>query len=693
MKTLSVLLAACLAGAALAAPSNCRLYLVGQYDWGAKTGFYLDLEGGELASLPLILGLADGKDWRFVSKVPVFVPDKEYTIRAVLGPEHSEVLLDRERIISMDEKWQPLAGPPALLTVNDKPGWASDPGDWFGIISRVKVALTRGNAEVAKHDFDFTAWATRPTALQFFEKGSPESRPLDVKPGDTLTFDLTLRFGRNDLRPYDPFIDRYGQAVAADFPGKIKTDADLQADLKAEDEQWAKLPPLPGFDRWGGLKDAPWHEQATGFFRVAQRDGKWWLLTPEGNPTFFTGVCGPPQQTWETTPISGREVLYQWLPPHEGEFAGAWSRNQWGIQDGTEYCCFYTVNLVRKYGPDWNAKTTAQTLKRLQAIGMQGGKWGCGVPLAETPVLHRWEAPSLAGHPDIFDPAVADRLRQSLSAQMTPRLRDPRVVGWSFGNEYDEIIKRDEVRKIIELPATTPARRAMFEYALQELYQGDVQKISAAWKVDAHDPTALHLMHPQVPDPDVEEMRLFYEARYHEFVYKTIKQIDPNHLYLGFWIVPGWWESPEDWDATVPYCDVIGYDRYTPQFADEKLLALFKEANKPVLCGEFSHPAWYGGMRGFGRYPCWSKDEADAGRLYTEWVRDAARNPYCLGLIWFLYRDQPLTGRGPGHGDQLVIGEHYAFGLVTEQDHVKWPLVTAMREANGKAARWRLGKE
>jgi len=44
-------------------------------------------------------------------------------------------------------------------------------------------------------------------------------------------------------------------------------------------------------------------------------------------------------------------------------------------------------------------------------------------------------------------------------------------------------------------------------------------------------------------------------------------------------------------------------------------------------------------------------------------VKAAATNDYCVGVIWFFFRDQPLTGRGPGRGDQLVYGEHYAFGM------------------------------
>jgi hypothetical protein len=136
---------------------------------------------------------------------------------------------------------------------------------------------------------------------------------------------------------------------------------------------------------------------------------------------------------------------------------------------------------------------------------------------------------------------------------------------------------------------------------------------------------------------------------------------------------------------------VIGYDRYGLTYSDTALERLKAQTGKPVLCGEFSFPAFYGGRRGFGRYGAVSADDdARAGELYARWVQDAAKDPYCVGVSYFKYRDQPLTGRGPGRGDMPVIGEHFAFGLVTETDRPKWPLVRAMREANLNAARWRL---
>jgi hypothetical protein len=136
----------------------------------------------------------------------------------------------------------------------------------------------------------------------------------------------------------------------------------------------------------------------------------------------------------------------------------------------------------------------------------------------------------------------------------------------------------------------------------------------------------------------------------------------------------------------------MGYDRYALTYEDADLARLKAEIDVPTFCGEFSFPPTYGFERGYGLYPSSGvADDADAGQHYYDWVHAAAEDPSCVGVSWFQYRDQPLTGRGPGYGPDLVYGEHYAFGAVTVTDRPKWPLVQRMREANLLAAQWRLG--
>jgi len=221
MPRLTLALAAILGATFAHAQSNCRLYLASQYSWEGKTGFYLDFEGARLEGLPLILGVADGNEWRFTSHAPGFEIDRPYKLQAVIEPKVARLLIDGAEVGRMDATLSPSAGP---LEINYRPSWANEKGDWLAIASRVRVSVTRGDQEVQVRDFDFTTSAARAVALQFFEPGTPSSSTLDVKPGGTVTIDIDLRFENNDLHAFAPFVDPYGQAVHADYPTKVKSD-------------------------------------------------------------------------------------------------------------------------------------------------------------------------------------------------------------------------------------------------------------------------------------------------------------------------------------------------------------------------------------------------------------------------------------------------------------------------------------
>ncbi|HLV81263.1 MAG TPA: glycosyl hydrolase, partial [Chthonomonadaceae bacterium] len=311
-----------------------------------------------------------------------------------------------------------------------------------------------------------------------------------------------------------------------------------------------------------------------------------------------------------------------------------------------------------------------------------------GVP--SLPVLNHGDVPNVARHPDIFDPTIQAKLRDSLRRQIEPHLKDPFILGWSIGNEFDEIVTTAEIADILGKPTAIPAKTALFTYALGTLYHDDLAQLATAWGMAGASREALLAAPLHAPETDLEALRRYYAGRYYDFLYKTVKELDPNHLYFGFWIVPGWWQKEEDWRLIAPYCDVIGYDRYAPTFSDPLLDRLMAETKKPVLLGEFSFPPFYAGTRGFGLYSVWSQDDADGGRLYTQTVQAAARNPYCVGAFWFEYRDEPVTGRGPGHGPDLVYGEDYAFGVVDEADRPKWDLVRQMRATNLTLAKERM---
>jgi hypothetical protein len=681
--TLAMLLLPALAHA----QSLCRLYVASQYDWGAKRGFYLDFEGSTLSSLPVILGVGDGANWRFPLYSPGFAFDQDYQIRAIIAPDTAQLFLDGVKVADSPGTWLPASGP---LVVYERPSWASETGDWMADLHTAAVSVARAGVEVERHVFDFTGASARPVPVQLFEPMSPTSAPLGTLPGDAVTIDVSLRFASSALDPWKPFIDRFEQCRYADWPEKVTSEADLVADIAAEDAILETMPPSPDFDEYGGYTQAGWGEEPSGYFRLARRDGYWWLITPLGNPCFYIGVSTFPAQTWDMTPVTGRASLFQQLPPAGQPSASAWGHDAWGVGEDVDYFCFHSWNLARKYGDTWWTDAQARAIDRLRHWGFSGGaKWGAPDTLVSTPVLGRGGVPNLAGHPDVFDPAVQTILRQVLESQIAPRRDDPHILGWSVGSEKAELIFPEEITAIMALPGTTPGKRAILDYAVDQLYGGSVPALAAAWAMAVTTRAGLYDATPTPTAADLEAMRRFYADSYYGFCYRTVKETDPNHLYLGCYLCPVCDVAEANWRLIAAHCDVVSYDFYRSAYDNDRLRRLEAETDKPVFCGEFSFPAWYDGWRGFGRYGVYASSDAEAGEMYYRFTQAAAQDPYCIGQAWFQYHDQPLTGRGPGTGPNLVYGEHYAFGLVTVTDRPKWDQVRRMREANLQAAQWR----
>ncbi len=668
-------------------PEN-RLLIASQMDFGSNRGYYLDFENSQpgtapcpLGTLKLILGAADGTRWRFIATTPNWQVGLPYHVIATLTPSQSALTLNGALVGTSSGSYKLYSAP---IQFNHVPSWANAPATYMVKLTRVTVtsSLNGHTNHIAATLVDKNML---PGLLVFNPQVGSDQHWQPI-PGGKIIIDATFTIAPSvDFKAISPLIDKFGQNVYATWPGKVKTTAQLIASQKYEQSELARMPLVPHRDKFGGTTDLGWHETPTGYFRTLEHDGRWWLMTPLGNPCYYVGVCSAPQLWFDSTPVAGRRWMFQNLPTESSKFAPAWSGARVG-DSGSAYN-FNIANMIRKYGSSWQEKANKQAVRRLLHWGFCGeGKWSTEVPgVPFFPVLSYSGVPILVRHPDVWNPAVRTALVANLRAQITPLLRDPDVVGWSIGNEFDEIFTTQEITQILAEPSSTPARSALVSWALTHIYHGDLKEMANAWGA-AQGSAEI----PSTPLPsasDVERMRRYCASYYYKVLYNTVKSIDPNHLYFGFWLSVGWWQNSSDWSLIAPWCDVIGYDFYNHHFANAQFADLIKKSNKPILCGEFSFPPTWPN-RGYGRYPYNSLNQNDAGRLYTRYIQEACASPYSVGDLWFEYRDEPITGRGGTPDTTITIGEHFAFGVVDVTDRPKWGLVTRMRAANGKTARW-----
>src|SRR5262249_14171808 len=139
---------------------------------------------------------------------------------------------------------------------------------------------------------------------------------------------------------------------------------ELKADVGSELQYYRSLnpPTLDQFGGWPGSKETM-RLQATGFFHVEKKSGRWLLVDPIGNAFFHLGLCSAnPNEDY--TLVKGRESAYAWLPERNGEFASAFRPQSDGVVS------FHLANMIRKYGQPYEAESYhSRMVARMRAWG------------------------------------------------------------------------------------------------------------------------------------------------------------------------------------------------------------------------------------------------------------------------------------------------------------------------------------
>lgn len=683
-----------------------RYWLASQYSWGDNRGVCLAFENSSdgnacsIGGMKLVWMVGDGKQFGYVYAPTRWELNREYVIRAVATKGQMELFVDGVSCGKAGVKLRPMRG--VSMKANVVSPEHQGPCDF--LFMPISTKMVSGRTTIL--DATFSGSQRSMPEIVADPSGGDAGREFAAKVGsdETLTIETRVKFiAPPKAADYAPYVDRYFQWRYGDWPGKVKSDEELRGRVAEEEAILREMPARTDEDRFGGVKIDGWKESATGFFRVVQKNGVSWLISPEGNPCFYIGLCcvGLDADTvWPPTPVTGRETFFESLPPKTGEWSAAWDIGAWGAA-GQESVRPITTNLIRKYGDGWQAKKNASTFRRMKAWGFSGGgKWARTNPepirFAWVAVLNPSGVPTLAGHADVYDEHVRGKLDAALKEQCQAVCDNPWLVGVSVGNEDAEMIQLDEVKAILGRDASVAAKKALVEFGVEKLYGGKVAKAAKAWsQVGATTIEQLCASTTlQVPANDLDAMRLEYSERYYAFLYQTVKKYDRNHLYFGYWI-PGWraiWTHPKDWYVIAKYCDVLGYDHYDATFARVEMQKRISDIGKPVFCGEFGWAPMYGGKRGFASPGGggWSTDDADSAKKYRQWIEDAASHPQCVGVAYFEQHDMCCLGRGPGSGEQLHLGESCAWGLIDITDTPKWELVRAVRQANLRATAVRM---
>ncbi len=466
-------------------------------------------------------------------------------------------------------------------------------------------------------------------------------------------------------------VDRYGQLIGEEWPGKVTSDDQLRADAARE---WplirdAEFDPAK-FDRFGGRLDAGKFE-ATGRFYKKKIDGRWWLVTPEGHRYFVIGCDA----------VGYREGGYSSPLKEPGGAARGFrelpdlKRVPDGMPGGRKVSLL-AANLERKYGPGYYEKSKEVNRKRLISWGFNStAKWGWGETF-DLPYVEDWTFRTVKTLPrrriDIYDPGFAAAAEKEVAALVKRRKDDPMLIAYSTENENGW-----EPRDVSGLSAAEPAvasKQALVDFLIRR--HGEA-KAAGLFKVSGGREAMLaNRQEISLPAADTGDFIAETSRYYHRIVRELFRKYDPDHLWFGGAHCGG--QAAEWIYAAAEFTDAVMLNEYS-LFGhwSTQLMPALRKLDNPVFITEYSFVCDQRGLRYYNSDST-VRDQLSRGLGYRYYTEQMAANALCIGFGYFLFFDQPVMMRS------LPMGESHNFGLVDGTDRPYDEMIAEVKKSNSR---------
>lgn len=474
---------------------------------------------------------------------------------------------------------------------------------------------------------------------------------------DHASVSLKFSSGKDGDFTVDKMVDKFGQDFVRKFPGKIGSIEELKNDTKNENKFYSKFQVPKNLDQYGGFEGTceKFKLKKTGFFNVRkvkiENREQWFLVDPDGNMFFHRGICcfGPGD---DYTYTQGREDIFEWLPPREGEFATAWNPDQWWNDKAVS---FYLVNVIRKYEKPFERNDWAgRMIDRVRALGFTSGGAFSAIPDSfqkkKFPYVCSFgfyelghDIPGARGFFDPFEPELAKKIDGIFERDILPRANDPLLIGYYLANEQGA---EDLPRAIPALNGNFATKKELVSF-IEKRY-GTIGKFNSAWKMDAK--TFVELLDKGLPvttkaaSEDVSAFTEIFLDRYYSLLAETFRKYDKNHMLIGSRWQPGTANNEMLVRICAKYNDIISVNYYTMAYDSDFLDRIYKySGGKPILLSE-----WHYASTGDSGQPSSHgvvNSQKERGLAYRNYVEHAAASGYVVGIEWFTLIDQARAGR------------------------------------------------
>ena len=471
-----------------------------------------------------------------------------------------------------------------------------------------------------------------------------------------------------------PILDEMGQFTSASWEGKIKNIDQLKKQGKIDEKLYKNAKFSPDYSIYGGFKKVGRYN-ASGFFRTQKIDDKWWFIDPDGYPFWSIGVTGAGKGN--QTQILDKKFLFSDILD-ESDISSTISKNKILSKRGINY---YNLNLLRKYGSNWEEIHHDVTIGRYKNWGINTfGAWSIiqnksNIPYTLVISAKKQNIGKIENTIDPFNPNFIIDLKNKLN-QFKNHKNDPWLIGLFVHNEI-------HWGKNLEIPfellkiSNSNARLAL-ESFFQKKYDS-IKVMNQIWSCNYKNFKEINNqidIKNQKVQSDLREFFEFYVDHYFKIVDKEFRKVFPNHLYLGCRLYEKTHGNEIVRNIASKYCDVISYNIYKYSLDD---FNFFKNLNKPVIIGEYHFGTGTHGVWGTGLRVAYSLEQQ--AELYKQFVYEASINPAIIGTHWFQWTDQPATGR--------FDGENFRIGFVSITDQPYENLVDATKYINSNFLEWR----
>ncbi len=284
------------------------------------------------------------------------------------------------------------------------------------------------------------------------------------------------------------------------------------------------------FPHFAGASEAKTTQsEPDGFFTLAQRDGHWWLIRPDGTPFFTVGIN-------HIDPASLRypENIHLWREKYEG------STLKWieeSVVPNLKSWGFNTVGWVQEVTVKQWRHSRAFTFEEYQALDMP---YCHLLPFTES---HQWEKHTV--HYDFRSEdwrEWCDYIARSHCAELS---EDPNLIGYFYS----------------DCPCWTHSRPVN------------------AWRGPIFDP---ELLESDTGHKELSELAKLYYKTTHD----AIRRYDKHHLILGDRYEANAHIATELIEAALPYVDVLSFQDFRDPVTH--LDNWHRETGKPVLLADAS---------------------------------------------------------------------------------------------------------